>query len=201
MPVGWFCFPDVLSWKGIWGWVQVQEGFPDGSGGKKSACNAGDLGSVSGLGRFPGEGNGKALQYSCLGNPMDRGAWWATVHGVAKCWTWVTHFTFRFRKKECCDGLVMSATGVQSPCTCQKHVWESLGSHVNVCSWRRTAYMWVLPTLAYDGPAVLFSSQALGSPVPCSSPRGNHLTISLDFQWGWKIVGEKAFDAQVKIVE
>ena len=46
--------------------------------------DAGDLGSIPGLGRCPGEGNGNPLQYSCLGNPMDRGAWWATVHGVEK---------------------------------------------------------------------------------------------------------------------
>ena len=46
-----------------------------------------DLSSVPGLGRSPGEGNGNPLQYSCLGNPMDRGAWQATVHGVAKSWT------------------------------------------------------------------------------------------------------------------
>ena len=51
---------------------------------KESACNAGDLGSVPGSGRSSGEGNGNLLQYSCLGNPMDRGAWWATVHGIAK---------------------------------------------------------------------------------------------------------------------
>ena len=53
---------------------------------KKPSANAGaagDAGSVPGLGRFPGEGNGNLLQFSCLGNPMDRGAWWATVHGVA----------------------------------------------------------------------------------------------------------------------
>ena len=49
-----------------------------------SACHAGDLGSNPGLGRSPGEGNGNPLQYSCLENPMDRGAWWATAHGVAK---------------------------------------------------------------------------------------------------------------------
>ena len=47
-------------------------------------ANAGDMGSISGLGRCPGEGNGNPLQYSCLGNPMDRGAWWAVVHGVAR---------------------------------------------------------------------------------------------------------------------
>ena len=52
--------------------------------GKESAINAGDLGSIPGLGRSRGEGNGNSLQYSCLGNPMDQGAWWATVHGVAR---------------------------------------------------------------------------------------------------------------------
>ena len=58
--------------------------FPDGSDGKASAYNAGDPGSVLGTGRSPGEGNGNPLQYSYLENPMDRGAWWATVHGVAE---------------------------------------------------------------------------------------------------------------------
>ena len=53
----------------------------------ESACNAGDLGSIPGSGRSPGEGNGNPLQYSCLENPMDRRAWWATVHGVTKSWT------------------------------------------------------------------------------------------------------------------
>ena len=61
--------------------------FPGGSVGKESACNAGDLGSIPGSGRSPGEGNGNPLQYSCLGNPIDRGAWRATVHGVTKGWT------------------------------------------------------------------------------------------------------------------
>ena len=64
-----------------------QLGFLDGSDGKESACNAGDLGSIPGLGRSPREGNGYSLQCSCLENPMDRGAWWATVHRVAKSWT------------------------------------------------------------------------------------------------------------------
>ena len=51
---------------------------------KNLPANAGGVGSIPGLGRSPGEGNGNPLQYSCLGNPMDRGAWWAIVHGVAK---------------------------------------------------------------------------------------------------------------------
>ena len=71
-------------------------GFPDGSDGKESACNVGDLGSVPGLGRSTGEANGYPLQYSCLENSMDRGAWQATVHGVAKSWTRLTTFHFHF---------------------------------------------------------------------------------------------------------
>ena len=66
---------------------------PGGSEVKESACNAGDLGSILGSGRSPGEGNGNPLQYSCLENPMDGGAWWATVHGVAKSWTRLSAFT------------------------------------------------------------------------------------------------------------
>ena len=65
-------------------------GFLRGSAGKESIHNAGDLGSIPGLGRPPGEGNGYSLQYSCLENPMDRGAWQATAHGVAKSRTWLT---------------------------------------------------------------------------------------------------------------
>ena len=60
---------------------------------KESACSIGDLGLIPGLGRSPREGNGNPLQYSCLENPMDRGAWWATVHGVAKSRTRLSDFT------------------------------------------------------------------------------------------------------------
>ena len=68
-------------------------GFPGGSEVKASARNAGDLGSIPGSGRSPGEGNGNPLLYSCLENPMDGGAWWATVHGVAKSRTRLSDFT------------------------------------------------------------------------------------------------------------
>ena len=61
--------------------------FPGSSVGKEFASNAGDWGSIPETGRSPGEGNGKPLQYSCLKNPMDRGDWWATVHGVTKSQT------------------------------------------------------------------------------------------------------------------
>ena len=69
---------------------------PGGSDGKASACNAGDPGSIPGLGRSPGEGNGNPLQYPCLENPMDGEAWQATVHGVAKSQTRLSDFTFTF---------------------------------------------------------------------------------------------------------
>ena len=67
--------------------------FPGGSEFKVSACNAVDLGLISGSGRSPGEGNGNPLQYSCLENPMDGGAWWATVHGLANSRTQLRDFT------------------------------------------------------------------------------------------------------------
>ena len=57
--------------------TSVKDGFPGGSDSKESACNAGDVGSILGLGRTPGEENGNPFHYSCLGNPMDRGAWQA----------------------------------------------------------------------------------------------------------------------------
>ena len=66
--------------------------FPGGSDSKTSAYNAGNLGSIPGSGRSPGEGNGNTLQYFCLENSMDRGAWCATVHGVAKSWTRLNNF-------------------------------------------------------------------------------------------------------------
>ena len=72
-------------------------GFPGGSVGKNPPANAGDAGLIPGSGRFPGEGNGHPLQYSCLENLMDRKAWWATVYGIANSWTRLStspHFMF-----------------------------------------------------------------------------------------------------------
>ena len=68
--------------------------FPGSSDSKESDCSAGDLGSIPGLGRSPEEGTSNPLQYSCLENSMDLGAWQATVHGVAKRWTWLSNFYF-----------------------------------------------------------------------------------------------------------
>ena len=67
-------------------------GLPWCSDRKESACSAGDLGTIPGLGRSPGEGNGYPLQYSCQENSVDRGAWWATVHGVTKSRTQLSDF-------------------------------------------------------------------------------------------------------------
>ena len=64
--------------------LSLNMGFPGGSVVKNMPSNARDAGSIPGLGRCPGEGNGNPLQYSCLGNPIDRGAWQVTVHGFAK---------------------------------------------------------------------------------------------------------------------
>ena len=68
-------------------WVLTYRFLSGSDDKKKSSCNAGDWGSIPGLGRYLGEGNGNPLQYSCLENPMDGGAWPATVHGVAKSGT------------------------------------------------------------------------------------------------------------------
>ena len=111
----------------IWTAVQVLEGFPGGSDGKESACNAGDLGLIPGSGRSPEERNGNPLQYSCLENPMDRGAWRFTVHGVAKSWhDWATN-TFSFFSvswRWCCSLQLSQLKGrlpCNAPCPCKKH--------------------------------------------------------------------------------
>ena len=82
----------------LWNLLQ---GFPGGSEVKASASNAGDPGSIPGSGRSPGEGNGNPLQYSCLDNPMDGEAWWATVHEVAKSRTRLSDFTLIHYRTKC----------------------------------------------------------------------------------------------------
>ena len=81
------CLVTCSAWRIAWD-------LGHGSDGKASACNVGDPGSISESERSPGEGNGNPLQYSCLENSMDGGAWWATVHGVTKSRTWLSDFTF-----------------------------------------------------------------------------------------------------------
>ena len=79
-----FEFIFVYGVRKCFNFILLHRGFPGGSDGKEFACNAGDPGSIPGSGRSPGEGNSNPLQYSCLENPMDGGAWQTTVHGVAK---------------------------------------------------------------------------------------------------------------------
>ena len=87
------------------------QGFSGSSNGKESAYNAGDPDSIPGSGRSPGEGNGNSLQYSCLGNPMDRGAWQAAVHRVAKIRTRLTNtFTFTYLQISALDLYTMHET-------------------------------------------------------------------------------------------
>ena len=77
-----------LGQAGVWKACLIyKERERGGASGKELTCQTGDLGSIPGLGRSSGEGNGDPLQYSCLENSMDRGAWWAIVHGVAQSWT------------------------------------------------------------------------------------------------------------------
>ena len=82
-------YPDLICAPYSWRKMEsfTRKGFPGGSDDKESACNAGDPGSIPGLGRCPGERQGNPLQYSCLENSTVRGAWWATGHGVAKSQT------------------------------------------------------------------------------------------------------------------
>ena len=75
-----------------WMWRHGYMSFPGGLDGKESAYNTGDWGSIPGSGRFPGEGNGNPLQYSCLEDLVDKGAGWATVHGVSKSQTRLSHW-------------------------------------------------------------------------------------------------------------
>ena len=87
---GFFNLRRGINWEigiDVYTLLYVKGGFPGGSDGEGPACNARDLGSIPGSERSPGEGNGSPLQYSCLENPKDRGAWQTTVHGVSKSQT------------------------------------------------------------------------------------------------------------------
>ena len=88
----------------------MQGDFTGGSEVKASACNVGDLGSIPGSGRCPGEGNGNPLQYSCLESPMDGGSWWAAVQGVSKSWTRLSNFKKKKKKilqEECLHAMLL----------------------------------------------------------------------------------------------
>ena len=97
-------------------------GFPGGSDGKESALNLGDRGLIPVLQRSPGEGNSYPLQYSGLENSMDRGAWQATVHGVAKSWTRLSDWTeLNWITLQYCIGFCHTLTWISHGCTCVLH--------------------------------------------------------------------------------
>ena len=118
---------------------------PGGSNGKETACNVGDPGLIPGLGRSAGEGSGYSLQYSCLKNSMDRGTWWATVHGVTESQTqlsnvylffiWPPHPSSPVRNSPASNSLLRWP--IQSPSLgsiTMEHPWLSLNSTV-MCFW------------------------------------------------------------------
>ena len=113
-----FCLPSFPG-SGLFQWV----GFLCGSVVKNSPSSAGDAGSVPGSGRSPGEGNGYPLQYSRLGNPMDRGAWWARVHGIAKSSTRLSDFTSSYIVQND-KGRISLQTRVKSNMKSYSDVWD-----------------------------------------------------------------------------
>ena len=111
------CIRTLIPFRGFhpsttnWHWVWCSLDFPHSSASKESICNAGDLGSIPGSGRSPGEGNCYPLQYSGLENSTDRGDWQATVHKVTKSWTRPRDFHFhsvivKFKAKDPTEGLL-----------------------------------------------------------------------------------------------
>ena len=126
-------------------------GFPDGSDDKESICSARDLGSILGLGRCPGGGNGNPLQYSSLENPIDRGAWWATVHGVIKSWTQLSDFifTFHFHALEKEMATHSSVLAWRIPGTAEPSGLPSMGSHRVGHDWSDLAAV-AAATLCYS---------------------------------------------------
>ena len=107
--------------------IRFSKGLPWWLSGKESACNAGDAGSIPGSKRYPAEGNGNSLQYSCLRNPKDRGAWWAMVHGVAKSHTWLSN-SFTFTRLQSAGYLCYTVSHIP-----EKGPGVSSASHA--CSW------------------------------------------------------------------
>ena len=103
----------------------------NGSDSKESACNAGDPGSLPRLKRSPGEGNDNLLQYSCLENPMDRGARQVTVHGVAKSWTRLSDCYYYFQRSGCQGTKIPHAVWQLSPCATIKKTQSSQKTTTN----------------------------------------------------------------------
>ena len=108
--------------------------FPGGSDGKESVCSVGDPGSIPGLGRFPGEGNGYPLHSSWLENPKNRGAWWVTVHRVAKNWTWLSNWHY---------------TTTHSSTLAWRIPWTEDPGGLQIMRSKRVRHDWVTNTFTY----------------------------------------------------
>ena len=140
-------------------------GFPGGSEVKASARSAGDLGSIPGSGSSLGEGNGNPLQYSCLENPKNGGAWWATVHGVAKSRTRLSDFTFTFTVALRASPMTQ---WVKNCLQCRTHRRPELDPWVGEVPWRRR---WQLAPVFLPG-----ESHGQRSPVGYS-PKGHKVAL------------------------
>ena len=107
-----------------------KEGFPGDSDCKESAYHAGDLCLIPGSGRSPGEGSGYPLQYSCLENSMDRGAWQATVHGITKTQTWLSEVAQMVKNPPAKWETWVPSQGWEDP------MEENMAAHTSILAWR-----------------------------------------------------------------
>ena len=161
----WSCI--YLIWH-MFSWT----GFFCSSDGKETACSVGDLGSGLGSGSSPGEGNGKPLQYSCLENSMDRGAWWVPVHGVSKSQTWLSDFHFQ---QSAGNGFSYSHC-FSSPSLCHLisiKIWLSLlklSKEFGFGIWKKAwVYGWVWVFFFLSLLLLLFSCSVMSDPEHCST--------------------------------
>ena len=156
--------------------------FPGGVSGKESTSNAGnvrDMNSIPGLGRFPGEGHGNPLQYSCLENPLDRGAWWATVHRIAKSWTWPKWLSTHAQMDRFSS--VAQSCVTLWPCGLQHTRPPCPSPSPGACSNSRPSRQWCHPAISSS--VVPFSS------CPQSLPASGSFPMSQLFAWGGQSTG------------
>ena len=172
-------------WATLWRFSPLANELPKGLSGKESACHAGDMGdtgSIRGLGRSPGEGNRNPLQLSCLKNPMDRGAWWTTAHGVTKSRTHVSTYSLRSFSSVQFSHSVMSDPSwphklqhARPPCPS-----PTPGVYPNSCPLSRWCH------LTISSSVIPFSS------CPQSLPASESFPMSQLFAWGGQNIGVSA---------
>ena len=141
-------------------------GFLGGSDGRESSCNAGGLSSIPGSGRSPGEGSGNPLQYAWLENPMDRGAWWAIVHGVPKSWTRLSDYHFHFQSDIRRDFSWSKKRFFQWEANSVNHLYSSNEVTLLLSWWLGSNWAWIPPPV--ENP-LNFPSPTIGqAPTPSS---------------------------------